>query len=107
MEEKTDHTKDGRSTCDLNLVERLYFGRPRHRWEDNNKNDLKERGRRAVAWFDLTHKEDRWRAFINTVMNLQVSQNAAHIVTSREIPVFSRRVPWKQSVAQLVSQLVK
>jgi hypothetical protein len=94
MEEKTDHKKDGRPSCDLNLVERMFFGRPSHRREDSNKNDLKERGRRGVAWIDLTH---RWRAVVNTVMNLQFSQNAANILTSREIPVFSRRVPWKQS----------
>jgi len=90
----------------LNLVERMFFGRHRHRWEDNNKHDLKERGRKGVAWIDLNYKGDRWRAVVNTVMNFQVSQNAPNILTSREIPVFSRRVPWKQSVAQLVSQLV-
>jgi len=66
----------------------------------------KERGRRGVAWIDPTHKGDGWRAVVNTVMNLQVSQNAANILTSREILVFSRRVPWKQLVVQLVIQSV-
>jgi len=79
MGEKTDHTKDGRSTCELNLVERMFFGRPRHSWEDNNKNYLKERGWRGVALIDLTHNGDRWRAAVNTVMNLQVLQNAGNI----------------------------
>jgi hypothetical protein len=64
----------------------MFFGRPRRRWEDNNKNDLKERRRRGVTWIDLTHKGDRWRAVVNTVMKLQVSQNAANILTSQEIP---------------------
>jgi len=59
-----------------------------------------------VAWIDLTHKGDRWRAALNTVMNLQVSQNAGNILTSRESPVFSRSVPNKQLVAQLVGQSV-
>jgi hypothetical protein len=31
MEEKADHTKDEMSTCDLNLVEQMFFGRPRHK----------------------------------------------------------------------------
>jgi hypothetical protein len=88
MEEKTDHTKDGRSTCDLNLVERMFFRRPRHRWEDNNKNDLKEKEGRDVACIYLTHKEDRCRAVVNMVMNFQVSQNPANILISRGIPVF-------------------
>jgi len=59
MEEKTEHTKDGRSTCELNLADRMFFGRTRHSWEDNNKNYFKEIRRRGVTWIDLTHKGDR------------------------------------------------
>ena len=47
------------------------LGRPRHRWEDNIKMDLREvRGGRD--WIDLAQDRDRWWALVNTVMNLQV-----------------------------------
>jgi hypothetical protein len=48
--------------------------RPRHRWEDNIKMDLREVGwgGGAVDWIDLAQDRDRWRALVYTVMNLQV-----------------------------------
>jgi transposase len=45
-------------------------GRPRHRWEDNIKMDLQEVGRDGMAWIDMAEDRDRWRAFVNAVMNL-------------------------------------
>jgi hypothetical protein len=47
-------------------------GRPRHRWEDNIKIDLREVGWGGVDWIDLAQDRDRWRALVHTVMNLQV-----------------------------------
>jgi hypothetical protein len=44
---------------------------PRRRWEDNIKMDLQEVGWRAMNWIDLDQVRDRWRAFVNTVMNLR------------------------------------
>ena len=46
------------------------MGRPRRRWEDNIKMDLQEVGRGA-DWMELTQDRDRWRALVNTVMNLR------------------------------------
>jgi hypothetical protein len=46
------------------------LGRPRRRWEDNIKMDLWETGFGDVDWVHLAH--DRWRALVNTVMNLRV-----------------------------------
>jgi hypothetical protein len=47
--------------------------RPRHRWEDNIKMDLREVGWGGIDWIDLAQDRDRWRAFVYTVMNLRVS----------------------------------
>jgi hypothetical protein len=48
------------------------LGRPRHRWEDNIKMDLKELGCGGMDWIELTQKRDRWRARVNAVMVLLV-----------------------------------
>jgi hypothetical protein len=48
------------------------LGRPRRRWEDNIKMDLREIGFGNADWIDLAHDRDRWRALVNTVMNLRV-----------------------------------
>jgi hypothetical protein len=48
------------------------LGRPRHRWEDNIKMDLQEVGLRVMDWIDLAQDRNRWRALVNTVMNLRV-----------------------------------
>ena len=46
--------------------------RPRHRWEDNIKMDLQECGCGGMDWIDLAQDRDRWRALVNSLMNLQV-----------------------------------
>jgi len=47
------------------------LGRPRRRWEDNIKMDLREVGRRG-DWMELAQDRDGWRALVNTVMNFRV-----------------------------------
>jgi hypothetical protein len=47
------------------------LGRPRRRWEDI-KMDLREIVFGDVDWIDLAQVRDRWRALVNTVMNLRV-----------------------------------
>jgi hypothetical protein len=49
------------------------LGRPRRRWEDNIKIDLREVGWGGMDWINLAQDRDRWRAFVDAVMNLQVS----------------------------------
>jgi len=46
--------------------------RPRHRWEDNIKMDIREVGCGGMEWIDLAQDRDRWRALVNAVMNLRV-----------------------------------
>jgi hypothetical protein len=48
------------------------LGRPRRRWEDNIKMDLREIGFGDVDWIHLALDRDTWRAVVNTVMNLRV-----------------------------------
>jgi hypothetical protein len=52
--------------------ERRPQGRPRRRWEDNIKMDLREIGFGDVDWIHWAQDRVRWWAFVNTVMNLQV-----------------------------------
>jgi hypothetical protein len=46
--------------------------RPRRRWEDGITMDLREIGWGSVEWIQLAQDRGRWRAFVNTVMNLRV-----------------------------------
>jgi hypothetical protein len=48
------------------------LGRPRLRWGDNIQMDLHEVGCRGMGWIELAQNKDRWRAFVNGVMNLRV-----------------------------------
>ena len=48
------------------------LGRPRRRWEDNIKMDLREVGCDRGDWIDLAEDSDQWRAYIRAVMNLRV-----------------------------------
>jgi hypothetical protein len=48
------------------------LGRPRCRWEDIIKMDHPEVGSWVMDWIDVAQDRDRWRAFVNTVMDLQV-----------------------------------
>jgi hypothetical protein len=47
------------------------LGRPRHRWVNNIKMELRETGWGGMDWADLTQDKDQWRALVNMVMNLQ------------------------------------
>jgi hypothetical protein len=46
--------------------------RPRRRWEDGIRMDLRETGWGIFDWIQLAHDRDRWRALVNTVMNIRV-----------------------------------
>jgi hypothetical protein len=48
------------------------LGKPRRRWEDNIKMDLREVEWEGIDWIDLGQDRDRWRGLVNTVMNLRV-----------------------------------
>jgi hypothetical protein len=48
------------------------LGRPRRRWEDGIRMDLREVGFGGVDWIRLSQDRDRWRAVVSAVMNLWV-----------------------------------
>jgi hypothetical protein len=48
------------------------LGRPRRRWEDNIKLDLREIGIDGANWIRLAQDRVQWWAFVNTVMKLWV-----------------------------------
>jgi hypothetical protein len=50
---------------------RRQFGRPRRRWMDNIKMDLLEIGLNVVDWIGLPQDRYRWRALVNSVMNIR------------------------------------
>jgi len=48
------------------------LGRSRLTWEDNIKIDVQEVGCVGMDWIELSQDRDRWRAFVNAVMNFRV-----------------------------------
>ena len=48
------------------------LGRPRRRWEDNIKMDLREVGCDPRDWIALAEDRDQWQAYVRAVMNLRV-----------------------------------
>jgi hypothetical protein len=49
------------------------LGRPRRRWVDNIKMDLREIGWDGMDWIDLAQDKDQWWALVNAVMHLRVA----------------------------------
>jgi hypothetical protein len=58
------------------------LGRPRRRWVDNIKMDLREIGWDGMDYIDVVQDRDQWRALVNTVMNLQ---NAGNFLSSAQL----------------------
>jgi hypothetical protein len=50
----------------------VFMGRPRCKWVDNIKMDLREIRWDGVDWIDMAQDRDQWRALANMVMNLRV-----------------------------------
>jgi hypothetical protein len=48
------------------------FERPRRRWEDGMRMNIRETGWGSVEWIQLAQHRDQWRALVNVVMNLRV-----------------------------------
>jgi hypothetical protein len=46
--------------------------RPRHRWADSIKTDLRDVRSDGIGWIVLAQDRDQWRALVNMVMNLLV-----------------------------------
>jgi hypothetical protein len=48
------------------------LGRPRYRWEDNIRMDLREIGLVSVYWIHLAQDMDQWQALVNMVLNIWI-----------------------------------
>jgi hypothetical protein len=48
------------------------LGRPRRKWEGNNKLDFQEVRCGVMDWIELAQERDGWRALVNEVIHLQV-----------------------------------
>jgi hypothetical protein len=49
-------------------IDYWWVGRPRRRWVDNIRMDLGD-----VDWISLAQDRNRWRALVNSVLNLRVA----------------------------------
>jgi hypothetical protein len=64
------------------------LGRSRRSWLDNIRMDLVEVGWGDVDWISLAQVRDRWRALVNSVLNLRVPENAgklSSVQTTRDL----------------------
>jgi hypothetical protein len=55
--------------------------RPRHKWVENIKMNLGEIEWGVIEWIGLHQDMNKWRALVDSVMNLQVSKNAGKFST--------------------------
>jgi hypothetical protein len=78
--------------------EKRPLGRPRRRWVDNIKMDLREVGW-DVDWIDLAQDRDQWRALVNTVLNLRVLYNAGKFLSGCTTGSFSRRAQLRKEMS--------
>jgi hypothetical protein len=64
------------------------LGRPRRKWVENIKMDLRDIGWDGIDWIDLAQDMDQCRALVNTVHNIQFSLKsfrvAAQLAASQE-----------------------
>jgi hypothetical protein len=67
------------------------LGRPKRRWLNNIKMDLREIGWDGMDWIDLAQNRDQWRALVSTEMNLRVPYNAGKFLSGCTVDSFSRR----------------
>jgi hypothetical protein len=81
-------------SCIQGLVDRpggkRPFWKPMPRGEDNIKIDSQIMGCGGMDWSDFSQDRNRWWAFVNAVMKVQVPWNAGNFLTSRRPVSFSR-----------------
>jgi hypothetical protein len=70
---RTCITNGGEEECNRILVGnpegKRPLARPRRRWLDNIKMDLREIGWDGMDWIDLAQDRDQWMALVNAIMN--------------------------------------
>jgi hypothetical protein len=58
------------------------LGRPRHRWDDNIKMDIREIRWGGMDWIHLAQDRDQRRAHVKMIMNLRVPENSGKFLCS-------------------------
>jgi hypothetical protein len=58
------------------------LGRPRRRWVDNIKINLRKIGWDGMDWIDLAQGRYQWSALVNTVINIRVPYKAGKFLSS-------------------------
>ena len=58
------------------------LGRPKGRWEDKIKMDLRGCGMRGMDWIDLAQDRYSWRAVVHAVMDLRVPEIVGNFLTN-------------------------
>ncbi|KAJ4432051.1 hypothetical protein ANN_20665 [Periplaneta americana] len=61
------------------------LGRPRRRWEDNIKMDLREVGYDGRDWINLAQDRDQWRAYVRAAMNLRASLRSSDSKRKKQV----------------------
>ncbi|KAJ4448004.1 hypothetical protein ANN_10014 [Periplaneta americana] len=65
---------ESRNACRVSVGRpegKIPLGRPRRRWEDYIKMDLREVGYDDREWINLAQDRDRWQAYVRAAMNLR------------------------------------
>jgi hypothetical protein len=58
------------------------LGRPKRRWEDNIKTDLREIGWEVMDWMHLAQDRVQWRDLVKMSLKFWVPYNAVNFLTS-------------------------
>jgi hypothetical protein len=74
------------------------LGKPRRRWLDNIKIDVRVIRWGGMEWMNLAQDRDQWRALVNTVMNLRVPQNAGKLLSGCVIGSFAGRAQLREYI---------
>jgi hypothetical protein len=76
------------------------LGRPRRRWVDNIKIDLRDIGWDGVDWIDIAQDRDQWKDLVIKVLNLRVPLNARKFLRDCKIGGSSRRAQLRKYVSK-------
>jgi hypothetical protein len=85
---------------------RRSLGRPRCRWVDSIKMNLRETGWGGMDWIDLAQDMAQWRALVSTLMNLRVPQTAGKLLRSCTIGDFSRRAQLREVSLRFITMFL-
>jgi hypothetical protein len=84
---------------------KIPLGRPRRRWENGIRLDIKEIGWGSVEWIHFAQDDDRWRTLVNTVMNLRILEprNYIYVKFSKKMyePIQFTRIFLKKQSSQM------